>query len=298
MRDWGFVRSRKSKLQRSTVESKSHAILSSNDRKTRVTSLIWQSEDSFKHETGISSASANSDLTIWTLADGDPCFERFLNCLYFERGHPSQVYRPGVVFAVLRRARASDRRHGICKASSICSSIALGQDQRKPYSICLFVVAKDGPACSVCIQICTYGGAGLKKPGLSKDEVEAHAVISIRGAECEYLPNEPRSPKRNLSIESESEIGRLSQASRADFAHPIGVSHNEKVMVVGKLDEISREWFLQYYRAHANQRRVGGASNNLDASLHHGLIEDCNRYKPAQCLRTNAGIETLSNSYC
>ncbi|KAL3437455.1 hypothetical protein BDV09DRAFT_183343 [Aspergillus tetrazonus] len=85
------------------------------------------------------------------------------------------------------------------------------------------VVFKGFENYSWCFAITTYGGRGLRKPGLNPSQ---HVVLYERGTTPIIRTDEPPMTKRPLPVVLAAETGRLDSMSRLNFGKVYTVDHN------------------------------------------------------------------------
>lgn len=111
------------------------------------------------------------------------------------------------------------------------------------YSCNLWLIHSTPEDCFFCSRIKTYKKKGithLAGPARQSD-VDAHAVIHIRGEQPIVLATEPQMKKKPLAVELEEGIdGRILGAmSRARFTGNERKAYNTPVVIIGKLDNFS-----------------------------------------------------------
>lgn len=122
------------------------------------------------------------------------------------------------------------------------------------------VVVKEEHGCSWCIPINTYNGHGVAKftrkpPFTAADrrDVEAHAIIYMRGCRSTRQENEPKMTKESIMVTPAGPDQKLDEMSRVNFAKVHTVEHNVKVMNVGKVERESLQYLKSYWRARMNE---------------------------------------------
>ena len=99
------------------------------------------------------------------------------------------------------------------------------------------------------VPINTYGGKGLKKPGLRETNIYAHARIHMEGVEPSWLPNEPRSGKRDIAVRKVKDSRHvLHPASRICFERTHSVDYNERILKIGIVTDGCLGYLAQYWR--------------------------------------------------
>ncbi|OCT49165.1 hypothetical protein CLCR_11309 [Cladophialophora carrionii] len=182
----------------------------------------------------------------------------------------SRFFTPGRVFAVLWH-----ETFGGLEERSANSSIPItrGRFGEPIYSsIRRMVVVRADRGFSVCIQINTYGGRGLKKFANSLPDIQAHSIIYMDDNEPTYLHGEPRSSKAHISVKKASAEQRLALPSRLCYSRVHTVEHNVKSMDVGFVTEQSLPYVLHYFRE----------TNDWTASHPYSKVPDQSRTKAAE----------------
>lgn len=117
----------------------------------------------------------------------------------------------------------------------------LGKNRVKgSYGVIIFshirrmVVIKNRKGYCWCLPVGSYGGLGLKKKGLKREEIDAHAIIHDSKIDATPLTGEPTTTKRPIAVDL-APGQELSKASRLHFAKPCSVEWNTRVMDVGKV---------------------------------------------------------------
>ena len=95
----------------------------------------------------------------------------------------------------------------------------------------------------------TYGGKGVSKPGMSKEDREAHAIIYTTDSKPVFISAEKgMMSKKPIVVVPSSPDQRLTRESRLNFARCYSVDWNVKVMDVGTIASNSLPWVISYYR--------------------------------------------------
>ncbi|KAK5948399.1 hypothetical protein OHC33_010573 [Knufia fluminis] len=117
----------------------------------------------------------------------------------------------------------------------------LGKNRVKgSYGVIIFshirrmVVIKNRKGYCWCLPVGSYGGLGLKKKGLKREEIDAHAIIHDSRIDANPLTGEPTTTKRPIAVDL-APGQELSKASRLHFAKPCSVEWNTRVMDVSKV---------------------------------------------------------------
>ena len=110
------------------------------------------------------------------------------------------------------------------------------------------VIVKAGHGFCWCVPISTYGTHGLRRAGLTTEDIEAHAIIFVESDRPRPLVGEPAISKRPIAVVPASEDQRLDPASRINFAKVYTVEHNAKVMDIGRVSDRSMPRFKQYFQ--------------------------------------------------
>lgn len=179
---------------------------------------------------------------------------RLLSSKYKEQNSPRTFFRPGRVFAILWH-------EGVGESSSKKATDALMEPKpsdkfnsgttvaRGRYNEPVFghiqrmVVINTRRASCWCVSIGTYGGRGLTKKGLLKDEINAHAIIYDVERGVQSLKNEPSTKQRPIGVKM-AEGESLDIASRVHLGKPYIVETNLKVMNVGQVVPKDLEYLL------------------------------------------------------
>jgi hypothetical protein len=96
----------------------------------------------------------------------------------------------------------------------------------------------------------TYNGRGLSKPGFSREDRRAHAVIYMSGTTPWLAGNELDVVKQPIAVDKSSEDQVLDKYSRLNFARIHSVDFNTKVMDVGFVAKNSLAYLDGYYHEH------------------------------------------------
>jgi hypothetical protein len=110
------------------------------------------------------------------------------------------------------------------------------------------VVVKESTNFCWCIAINTYGGQGLKKMGMTRQEVAAHATIHMTDQQPRIIPEEQWMTKEPLEVEPSTWDQELAPFSRLNFAKVYTVESFHKVAEVGKVAQKSLQRFRQYWK--------------------------------------------------
>ena len=98
------------------------------------------------------------------------------------------------------------------------------------------------------VPVRTYRRRGVR--GLSKDQVESHAVLHVKGIKPELMRNEPIMSKLPLATKNASKLMRLSPASRINFAKPSLVDSSYALSKVARIDSSSMSLLESYWLQH------------------------------------------------
>jgi hypothetical protein len=113
-----------------------------------------------------------------------------------------------------------------------------------------FAVVREGHGYCWAVMINTYSGKGVAKPGLSPEDIQAHAIIH----DSEYHPRrtygEPEMTKKPIEVDLSEDADNLSSASRINFAKVTTVEHNVRAMAVALISKDSMANFTAYWRQH------------------------------------------------
>jgi hypothetical protein len=139
--------------------------------------------------------------------------------------------------------------------------VTQGRYREKVHSeIRRFAVVREGHGFSWAIPVNTYQGQGLNRPGLYKQDHDAHAIIHMDGTAPQRLPNEPYMNKRPIAVVQASYDKKLDAASRIRFDKVFSIEHNVKVKNVGKVSQNSMPWFCRYWRDEARAADAAAAT--------------------------------------
>jgi hypothetical protein len=95
--------------------------------------------------------------------------------------------------------------------------------------------------------IATYGSQATLKKGLSKAEIEAHAVIYMVGTSSDAAPGE-KIVKNPIAVKPATEDQKLHAKSRINFDKIYTIEHNVRVMNVGKVVVESMHNLVLYFK--------------------------------------------------
>ena len=116
----------------------------------------------------------------------------------------------------------------------------------------LMVAAASIDGCQ-CVPITTYKGQGLRKKGLTMQDIEAHTIVYMSGFSPEYLHREPRSSKMALEVDPADDLQKLHPASRASFQQTSHVPHSAKVLDVGHVVKRCLPLLKEYFEMYKTQ---------------------------------------------
>lgn len=169
-----------------------------------------------------------------------------LSSAYRVYDRASTFFIPGRVFSMLWHepaGRTYKKQKGVVDEltepddgyykARLSRNTTVGPYGEKIYShIRRMIVIRNRPAYCWCISIGTYGGQGLKKRGLQKADIDAHAIVYDSRLEPKYLPKEPETPKMPIAVNLKP--GQtLSEASRLHYGKPMTVEFNTPVLDCG-----------------------------------------------------------------
>ena len=113
------------------------------------------------------------------------------------------------------------------------------------------IVVKEGHGFSWCVPITTYAGRGVAKPGLSKIDRLAHAVIYMEGADARLTAADADMMDKNfIAVHPAAADQKLDEMSRINFSKVHKIEHNVKVMDVGKISRDAMRDFRDYWKEH------------------------------------------------
>jgi hypothetical protein len=118
----------------------------------------------------------------------------------------------GRVFSMLHHSEQSGPNIGHSKWQTSVMGITIFS------SIGRFIVVKEGHRYCWCIPITTYSGQGVKKRGLSRNDVDAHAIVFSTGQIPERSEGEPMLKKHPIEIIPGEKNAILAKMSRINFA--------------------------------------------------------------------------------
>lgn len=119
----------------------------------------------------------------------------------------------------------------------ISKNMSIGAYGEKIFShVRRMVVIRNREGYCWCLPINSYGGQGIKKPGLKKVEREAHTIIYDSKYETapQPLADEPPIRKRPIPVVM-SKGQTLNRASRLHYGKPYSIDWNTKIMPVGQV---------------------------------------------------------------
>ncbi|KAF7511129.1 hypothetical protein GJ744_005360 [Endocarpon pusillum] len=155
----------------------------------------------------------------------------------------------GRVFAMLWHENAGSRGTQLSEAS-----------RRGPYQQDIItktrrmVLVKKMHGFSWCIPIHTYSGQGVTKRGLSREDIERHAVIYMQGTTSQPRPDERGLVKEPIAVKPASPDQKLDPMSRLNFGKPYTVEHNIKAMDVGMVTDKSMPYLETYFKNVCNEQ--------------------------------------------
>lgn len=174
---------------------------------------------------------------------------RTLSNKYQVRDNGAKFFVAGRVFAILWHESVGEPRSSKKQRNpfdegekagvkdKIDSSLSIGPYGEKIHSLIRrMVVIRQRHGYCWCIAINSYGGQGLKKPGLRKEERDAHTIIHDNRQSPQRLNGEPeifRDPISVAMMPGET----LIIASRLHYGKPYVVEWNTRVMDIGTVDD-------------------------------------------------------------
>jgi hypothetical protein len=100
--------------------------------------------------------------------------------------------------------------------------------------------------------ITTYRGQGPSKKGLTREEVENHAVVYASGTKPFTLPTEQGMIKDPIEVMMATPDQKLDKMSRLNFQKIYSVEHNVQAMDVGLVSRRSIPYLLAYWQSAIN----------------------------------------------
>ncbi|ERF75812.1 hypothetical protein EPUS_01642 [Endocarpon pusillum Z07020] len=116
------------------------------------------------------------------------------------------------------------------------------------------VLVKKMHGFSWCIPIHTYSGQGVTKRGLSREDIERHAVIYMQGTKSQPRQDERGLVKEPIAVKPASPDQKLDPMSRLNFGKPYTVEHNIKAMEVGMVTDKSMPYLVTYFQNVCNEQ--------------------------------------------
>ncbi|KIY03000.1 uncharacterized protein Z520_01466 [Fonsecaea multimorphosa CBS 102226] len=165
---------------------------------------------------------------------------------------PPAFYQPGRVFAIIWHTPADESQRNDMTSPRhmyLEGNVSFGQNWERIYaSVRRLVVVKPVLDYCVCIPVNTYDGQGLSKFEHSLEDVDAHSNIYMDDTEPCWLPDEPRSTKMPIAVETAGPQEQLSPYSRLCYSQPLKVHYNIKAISIGQVTKESLPYVLQYFR--------------------------------------------------
>lgn len=93
----------------------------------------------------------------------------------------------------------------------------------------------------------TYGGRGVSRPNLSREDRQAHAIIYMSDTQPGKLASETDLIKQPIAVDKASADQTLAATSRINFSKIHTVEWNVKVMNVGKVSRKSMPYLMGYW---------------------------------------------------
>lgn len=100
----------------------------------------------------------------------------------------------------------------------------------------------------------TYSGQGVTKRGLSREDIERHAVIYMQGTKSQPRQDERGLVKEPIAVKPASPDQKLDPMSRLNFGKPYTVEHNIKAMEVGMVTDKSMPYLVTYFQNVCNEQ--------------------------------------------
>ncbi len=118
------------------------------------------------------------------------------------------------------------------------------------------------------VSVVSYGGLGLKKPGLRDSNIQAHAIIHLEGTEAEWLYGEPHSAKRPIAVECSSNSSfAFHSASRVDFEKTWPINYNERIKKIGMVTQRCLPYLELYWVEELSKKQGNNKGQNRHGSL-------------------------------
>ena len=180
--------------------------------------------------------------------------EELLDGEYYKRPDAKTFFAVGRVFALLWHESAGDGKPRPGVHLSNAKFVRTGPLGQKVFShIRRMVVVKNRHGYCICRPINTYNGQGVSKPGLSKEEREAHSIVYSAASSPMCTAAERRFiTKKAIAVDIARPDRKLDQMSRLNFAKVHTVEWNVKVMNVGKVSQESMVYLNTYSQAEFN----------------------------------------------
>ena len=113
-----------------------------------------------------------------------------------------------------------------------------------------FIVSREGNGFCWALQIKTYDGHACSKVGLSRADVDAHAIVHSARQPPMLLENEPKLWKQPIRILLASGAHALDLASRVNFEKMKTIQHDVRAVRIGSVASASKRYFEAYCEEH------------------------------------------------
>ncbi|OAL35344.1 hypothetical protein AYO20_05395 [Fonsecaea nubica] len=161
----------------------------------------------------------------------------------------SRFFSLGRVFTMLWH----DNETATARPAGDTGCVTPGPYGQKIYSqIRRFAVVKQGHGFSWAIPVNTYHEQGTTRYNVTDEEdIQAHAIIYMRGTVPQLLPNETILEKQAIMVDAAAKDIKLHHTSRIRFDKVFTIEHNVIVSNVGKISEDSMPFFYEYWKKQA-----------------------------------------------
>ena len=182
---------------------------------------------------------------------GDGEKQEELDHRYYVRPDGEKFFKVGRVFAMLWHESVGYPKGGHLSNKEQFKPYREGKYGEGVYShIVRMVVVKERHGYCWCIQIHTYNGRGVLKPGFNQQDQKAHAIIHMDDTRPGSTSEEEMRlmTKKPIAVRAASSDQKLHVMSRLNFGAPYSIQMNVKVMDVGTIAEASMPAFESYWR--------------------------------------------------
>jgi hypothetical protein len=220
---------------------------SSNGRKQTLSSVDENSRPDFPDNKAQGAPPSVVDYDI----RGDGEEQEELDHRYCVRPDGGKFFKVGRVFAMLWHESVGYPNGGHLSNKEQFRPYRAGKYGERVYShIVRMVVVKERHGYCWCIQIHTYNGRGVMKPGFNQQDWRAHAIIYMDDTRPDSTSEEEMSlmTKQPIAVHAASSDQRLHIMSRLNFGAPYSIQMNVKVMDVGMIAQESMPAFQSYWR--------------------------------------------------